>query len=88
MIDAGSGGSGKSTAVKQMKIAHEGGFSVEERIAYRTAIYQNLLESAQSIVFTMDKLSIKPVDLRSRVCHISLCVYALTDRSGDATGSR
>ena len=66
-ITVGSSGSGKSTAVKQMKIAHQGGFPVEERVAYRAAIYQNLLESAQAIVFTMRGLSIEPVGPRTRV---------------------
>ena len=68
-VNAGSGESGKSTVVKQMKIIHQDGFSVEERISYRTAIYLNLLESAQAIVFAMHKLSIEPVDIQNRVCH-------------------
>lgn len=86
-IDAGSEGSGKSTAVKQMKIAYDG-FSVEERIDYRAAIYRNLLESAQALVFTMEELSIKPVDLRTRVRHTSVHLHTLTDKSGNATGNR
>jgi len=53
--------------MKQMKVVHQGGFSVEERIAYRVAIYQNLLESARAIMLAMNKLSIKPVDLQTRV---------------------
>ena len=68
-INTGSGESGKSTVVKQMKIIHQDGFSVEERIAYRAAIYQNLLESAQAIVSAMRKLSVEPVDAQNRVCH-------------------
>ena len=60
-----------------MKIIHQGGFSAEERIAYRTAIYQNLLESAQAIVFAMHKLSIEPVDSQNRVRHSHyLAAYA------------
>jgi len=50
-----------------MKIIHQGGFSVEERVAYRAAIYQNLLESAQAIVFAMRKLSVEPADVQNRV---------------------
>ena len=50
-----------------MKITHQGGFSVEERVAYRATIYQNLLESALAIVLTMRELSVEPVDLRTRV---------------------
>jgi len=33
--------------LKQMKVVHQVGFSVEERVAYQVAIYQNLLESAR-----------------------------------------
>lgn len=70
-INPGSGESGKSTVVKQMKIIHQDGFSLEERIAYRPAIYQNLLESAQAIVFAMHKLSIKPTDAQNQVYCLS-----------------
>jgi len=70
-VTAGSGESGKSTVVKQMKIIHQDGFSVEERIGYRAPIYKNLLESAQAIVFAMHKLSIEPVDAQNRVCYLS-----------------
>ena len=87
--DAGSGESGKSTVVKQMKIIHQDGFSVEERIAYRAPIYQNLLESAQAIVLAMRKLSIEPVDVQNRVRHFPCpTVYALTDATAGTTGNR
>jgi len=52
-----------------MKIIHQDGFSVDECIGYRAAIFQNLLESAQAIVFAMHKLSIEPVDPQNRVRH-------------------
>lgn len=68
VINPGSGESGKSTVVKQMKIIHQDGFSLEERITYRSAIYQNLLESAQAIVFAIYKLSIQPLDAQNQVC--------------------
>ena len=51
-----------------MKILHQGGFSAEERITYRATIYQNLLESAQVLVFAMSKLSIESVDAATRAC--------------------
>lgn len=78
-VNAGSGESGKSTVVKQMKIIHQDGFSPEECIAYRPAIYQNLLESAQAIVFAMYKLSLEPMDAQNRVRHLFyLALYTLT----------
>ncbi|KAM6503012.1 heterotrimeric G-protein alpha subunit, GPA3-like protein [Amanita muscaria] len=51
----GSGESGKSTIVKQMKIIHQNGFSPEERDEFRPIIYQNVLDSAQAIVLYMRK---------------------------------
>ena len=87
-INAGSGESGKSTVVKQMKIIHQGGFSVEERMAYRAAIYQNLLESAQAIVFAMHKLSVESVDIQNRVCRSLFPLHIPTDNTANATDNR
>lgn len=56
----GSGESGKSTIVKQMKIIHQNGFSDKERADYRHIIYKNLTESAQSVVLAMRKLGLVP----------------------------
>ena len=66
-VTTGSSGSGKSTVIKQMKIVYQDGFSVEERIAYRTTIYRNLLESAQALVSAMHNVSIEPTDAQNRV---------------------
>lgn len=71
-----------------MKIIHQGGFSDEERIAYRAAIYQNLLESALAIVFTMRELSIKPVDIRTRVRNAFVPSHTPTDTSSNTIGNR
>ena len=71
-VTTGSRGSGKSTLVKQLKFVYQGGFSVEDRFAYRITIYQNLLESAQALVSAMRELSIEPVDPQNCVRpHIS-----------------
>lgn len=53
---SGSGESGKSTVVKQMKIIHQDGFSPEELDTFRPIVYQNVLESAQAIVIHMRKI--------------------------------
>ncbi|KAK0443968.1 heterotrimeric G-protein alpha subunit, GPA3-like protein [Desarmillaria tabescens] len=55
----GSGESGKSTIVKQMKIIHQGGFTTEERDSYRGTIYKNVLDSAQAIALMMRKIGIQ-----------------------------
>lgn len=45
----GSGESGKSTIVKQMKIIHQNGFSENERLIQKPIIFKNLIGCAQSI---------------------------------------
>lgn len=46
----GSGESGKSTIVKQMKIIHKDGFSEAEAYDYRPFVYKNVLECIKSII--------------------------------------
>ncbi|TFK45405.1 guanine nucleotide binding protein, alpha subunit [Heliocybe sulcata] len=58
----GSGESGKSTIVKQMKIIHQNGFSKDELATFRPIIYKNLLDSAQAIVLAMRKLGVDCVE--------------------------
>ncbi|KAK0491729.1 heterotrimeric G-protein alpha subunit, GPA3-like protein [Armillaria luteobubalina] len=58
----GSGGSGKSTIFKLMKIAFQGGFTPEERDSYRGTIYKNVLDSAQAIALMMRKIGIQCAD--------------------------
>ncbi|KAI8060264.1 G-protein alpha subunit [Gongronella butleri] len=52
----GSGESGKSTIVKQIKIIHQQGYSKNELYTWRPTIYQNILESALALVRAMQKL--------------------------------
>lgn len=47
---AGSGESGKSTIVKQMKIIHQNGYSVDELALYRHTIYKNLVDCAKALI--------------------------------------
>ncbi|KAF9186285.1 Guanine nucleotide-binding protein alpha-2 subunit [Haplosporangium sp. Z 767] len=62
----GSGESGKSTIVKQMKVIHQGGYSREELAAFRLNIYRNLIESAQCLVLAMEKLRLEPSNPENR----------------------
>ncbi|KAH9925860.1 G-protein alpha subunit [Epithele typhae] len=62
----GSGESGKSTIVKQMKIIHQNGYTPEERMTYRPTIYKNLLDSANHIIGAMRKLSLDCEDPNNR----------------------
>lgn len=58
----GSGESGKTTIVKQMKIIHQSGYSQDERALFRTTIFKNILDGAKGICEALDKLSIMPED--------------------------
>ncbi|KAI7871898.1 heterotrimeric G-protein alpha subunit, GPA3-like protein [Spinellus fusiger] len=50
----GSGESGKSTIVKQMKIIHQNGFSSEELTTWRSIVYKNIIRSMLAIVQAME----------------------------------
>ncbi|KAJ7468072.1 guanine nucleotide binding protein, alpha subunit [Mycena latifolia] len=63
----GSGESGKSTIVKQMKIIHQDGFSLEELVAYRPTIHKNVLDSVQAVILAMRKIGVDPVRFGNRV---------------------
>ncbi|EIW80154.1 heterotrimeric G protein alpha subunit [Coniophora puteana RWD-64-598 SS2] len=54
----GSGESGKSTIVKQMKIIHQNGFTPDELMSYKATIFKNTLDSAQGIVLFMRKINV------------------------------
>jgi len=56
----GSGESGKSTIVKQMKIIHQNGYTESELRSFRPTIFRNLVDSAQDIVLAMRKLAVDP----------------------------
>ncbi|KAK5894522.1 hypothetical protein CesoFtcFv8_011205 [Champsocephalus esox] len=54
----GAGESGKSTIVKQMKILHQGGYTKEEQLEFRTIVFGNILQSALAIIRGMEMLTI------------------------------
>lgn len=60
----GSGESGKSTIVKQMKIIHQNGYSVEELALYRLTVYKNLLDCTKSLIGAYDQFSLQPSSAR------------------------
>lgn len=53
----GSGESGKSTILKQMKILHQNGYSQEDLLMYKTTVYKNLLDCAKSIVAALEQFN-------------------------------
>jgi hypothetical protein len=58
----GSGDSGKSTIVNQMKIIHHGGFNERERTEYRTTIYKNVLDSAGTLARVVRRVGLGAFD--------------------------
>lgn len=58
----GSGESGKTTIVKQMKIIHQSGYSQDERLIFRSTIFKNVLDGAKAICEALEKLEIEPDD--------------------------
>ena len=57
---SGSGESGKSTIVKQMKIIHQNGYTVEELALYRLTIYKNVVDCAKSLIAAMRQFDVEP----------------------------
>lgn len=70
--NSGSGESGKSTIVKQMKIIHQNGFTKNELMTFRPTIYRNTLDSAQAIVLQMRNMNVECVTPANRVRSFSL----------------
>ncbi|KAF9913882.1 guanine nucleotide-binding protein subunit alpha [Lobosporangium transversale] len=58
MLLLGAGESGKSTILKQMKLIHEGGYSKEEREAYKEIIFSNTVQSMRVILEAMEKMEL------------------------------
>ena len=54
----GTGESGKSTFIKQMKIIHGSGYSDEEKRGFIKLVYQNIFMAMNSMVRAMDTLKI------------------------------
>jgi guanine nucleotide-binding protein G(i) subunit alpha len=58
----GSGESGKSTIVKQMKIIHQNGYTRDELALYRLTIYKNVIDCAKALISAMRQFDIEPRD--------------------------
>ncbi|KAG2186013.1 hypothetical protein INT43_002451 [Umbelopsis isabellina] len=62
----GSGESGKSTIVKQMKIIHQNGYNKEELFTWRPTVYKNVVDSIKTLVAAAIKLKIDFADPQNR----------------------
>lgn len=67
---AGTGESGKSTFIKQMRIIHGSGYSDEDKRGFIKLVYQNIFMAMQSMIRAMDLLKIQYGD-SSNIVRIS-----------------
>ncbi|KAM8886647.1 guanine nucleotide-binding protein subunit alpha-14-like isoform 1-T2 [Spinachia spinachia] len=54
----GTGESGKSTFVKQMRIIHGGGYTDDDKRSYAKLVYQNIFTSMQAMLRAMEALGV------------------------------
>ena len=55
----GTGESGKSTFIKQMRIIHGAGYTEEDRKGYTSQVHSNIFMAIKALVLAMNQLSIK-----------------------------
>nr|AKI33348.1 Gq-alpha [Doryteuthis pealeii] len=58
----GTGESGKSTFIKQMRIIHGAGYSEEDRKGFEKIVYQNIFSAIQTLIAAMETLSLEYKD--------------------------
>lgn len=63
----GTGESGKSTFIKQMRIIHGSGYSDEDRKGFTKLVYQNIFTAMQAMIRAMDTLRIQYVCEQNKV---------------------
>ena len=80
----GSGESGKSTIVKQMKIIHLHGYTPEELLSYRSVVNRNVVESAQALVLAMRKFGFDCQHSANRVRSLLISETFTTHHNADA----
>lgn len=61
----GTGESGKSTFIKQMRIIHGSGYSDEDKRGFIKLVYQNIFMAMQSMIRAMDLLKIQYSDQKN-----------------------
>ena len=64
---SGTGESGKSTFIKQMRIIHGSGYSDDDKRGFIKLVYQNIFMAMQSMIKAMDLLKISYAESSSIV---------------------
>ena len=65
----GTGESGKSTFIKQLRIIHGAGYSQEDKKMHIKLVYQNVFSAMQTLIKAMDLLNIQYLDPTSKVSY-------------------
>ena len=73
----GTGESGKSTFIKQMRIIHGTGYSEEDKRSFIKLIFQNIFTAMNSMIRAMDNLRIKYVFEKNKVMIIGFFNFLL-----------
>ncbi|CAO3666739.1 unnamed protein product [Umbelopsis vinacea] len=81
----GSGESGKSTIVKQMKIIHQNGYTKEELHTWRPTVYKNLIQSIKTLVTAANKLGIQFHEPRNEVYSQHVMLFTVADITSPLT---
>lgn len=68
---SGTGESGKSTFIKQMRIIHGAGYSEEDKRGFIKLVYQNIFMAMQSMIRAMELLKIPYADPASYVSKVN-----------------
>lgn len=77
---AGTGESGKSTFIKQMRIIHGSGYSDEDKRGFIKLVYQNIFMAMQSMIRAMDLLKIQYIASNNLVSRLPLRAGQIKDR--------
>lgn len=75
-VTTGTGESGKSTFIKQMRIIHGAGYSDEDKRGFIKLVYQNIFMAMQSMIRAMDMLHISYGDSPNIV--ITIIFYTIS----------
>ncbi len=62
LICLGTGESGKSTFIKQMRIIHGRGYSEADRRGFTRLVFQNIITAIQALIHAMKTLRIDYID--------------------------
>ncbi|XP_068609484.1 guanine nucleotide-binding protein subunit alpha-14-like [Brachionichthys hirsutus] len=86
----GTGESGKSTFIKQMRILHGSGYNEGERKGFAQLVFQNIVTAIQALIYAMRTLQLHYVDdnnvsLAEKLCQLEADKVSTLDQGqGDA----